>query len=184
MIGALGYIHATLKGTVRPNRITWGLWAFEGVAGFMVEVSSKVGAAAYITLMFGILPALVVAASFFGKSGVWKMGVFDWLCGAVAASGVVVWMLVNSATLSLVIFVGANTLAGLPTLVKAWRAPKSESLAPSVTGVGYCIITLLTLHQLTTAGALFPGSILVFDAAMVVTLTWARRREASRVRTP
>lgn len=180
VIGATGYIRATISGRAMPNRVTWGLWGFEGVIGFLVEIGQGVGPGSLITLMFGVIPLAVVVASFFSRSGVWKIEMLDIACMVGALAGVAAWGLVNSGTLALVCLVGANTLAGVPTLVKAWKVPESESSLAARYGVGYCLIALGVLTRFTSAGVLFPGSVLLFDLLMVVVLDIIKRPRANR----
>ena len=163
LVGAYGYIRDTLRGDTSPNRVTWSLWGVEGVLAFFVEVQQHVGLAALMTLMLGLVPCAVVVASFRNPRGVWKLGAFDYLCGAVSLGGLVFWALVNEPTVALVSFVAADQLAALPTIRKSWLAPTTESPRLFFLGSTNCAITLLTLTKLTTAGVLFPGCILVAD---------------------
>ena len=166
LVGAYGYIRDTLRGDTSPNRVTWSLWGVEGVLAFCVEVQQHVGLAALMTLMLGLVPCAVVVASFRNPLGVWKLGAFDYLCGAVSVGGLVFWALVNEPTVALVSFVAADQLAALPTIRKSWLAPATESPRLFFLGSTNCAITLLTLTKLTTAGVLFPGCILVADLIM------------------
>jgi hypothetical protein len=163
VFGAYGYIRDTLRGDTSPNRVTWSLWGVEGVLAFCVEVQQHVGLAALMTLMLGLVPCAVVAASFKNPNGVWKLGAFDVVCGAVSVAGLVFWAAINEPTVALVSFVLADQMAALPTVRKSWLAPKTESPRLFFLGSTNCAITLLTLTKLTTAGVLFPGCILVAD---------------------
>jgi len=163
LLGAYGYIRDTLRGDTAPNRVTWSLWGVEGVLAFFVEIQQHVGLAALMTLMLGLVPCLVVVASFRNPKGVWKLGPFDAVCGAVSVGGLVFWAFVNEPTVALVFFVVADQMAALPTIRKSWLAPNTESPRLFFLGSANCAITLLTLTKLSTAGALFPGCILVAD---------------------
>ena len=163
LVGAYGYIRDTLRGDTSPNRVTWSLWGVEGVLAFFVEVQQHVGLAALMTLMLGLVPCAVVVASFRNRHAVWKLGVFDVVCGAVSVGGLVFWAFVNEPTVALVSFVLADQLAALPTIRKSWLAPNTESPRLFFLGSTNCAITLLTLTRLTTVGVLFPGCILVAD---------------------
>jgi len=163
LVGAYGYIGDTLRGDTAPNRVTWSLWGVEGILAFCVEVQQHVGLAALMTLMLGLVPCAVVVASFHNPKGVWKLGAFDAVCGAVSVGGLVFWTFVNEPTVALVSFVVADQMAALPTIRKSWLAPSTESPRLFFLGSTNCAITLLTLTKLTTAGVLFPGCILVAD---------------------
>jgi hypothetical protein len=166
LVGAYGYIRDTLRGDTAPNRVTWSLWGVEGVLAFFVEIQQHVGLAALMTLMLGLVPCAVVVASFRNPNGVWKLGAFDVVCGAVSVGGLVFWAFVNQPTVALVSFVVADQMAALPTIRKSWLAPSTESPRLFFLGSTNCAITLLTLTKLTTAAGLFPGCILVADLIM------------------
>jgi hypothetical protein len=166
VVGAYGYIGDTLRGSTSPNRVTWSLWGVEGVLAFTVEIQQHVGLASLMTLMLGLVPCAVVVASFRNPNGVWKLGAFDAVCGAVSVSGLIFWAFINQPTVALFSFVLADQMAALPTIRKSWLAPSSETPWLFFLGSANCAITLLTLTKLTTAGALFPGCILVADLIM------------------
>jgi hypothetical protein len=163
LVGGYGYIRDTLRGDTSPNRVTWSLWGVEGVLAFFVERQQHVGLASLMTLMLGLVPCAIVVASFRNPNGVWKLGAFDVVCGAVSVGGLAFWAFVNEPTVALVSFVLADQMAALPTVRKSWLAPRTESPRLFFLGSTNCAITLLTLTKLTTAGVLFPGCILVTD---------------------
>lgn len=178
-IGGYGYIRDTLRGVTSPNRVTWSLWGLEGILAFGVEMQQHVGLASWMTLMLGLVPCVVVFASFKNPHGVWKIGTFDIFCGSISLAGLVFWALVNEPTIALVSFVCADTVAALPTLRKSWLAPETESPRVFIMGCLNCGITILTLRILTTEGALFPGCIVVTDfvmAALIITRVGPRFR--------
>jgi hypothetical protein len=168
LFGGFGYVRDTLRGDTSPNRVTWGLWAIEGVLGFAVEIQQHVGLASVMTLMLGFVPVVVILASLKSPRGVWKIGRFDVVCGCIAMVGLVFWGVVNQSTVALVAFVAADQVAALPTVRKAFLAPMSESPRLFFLGFVNCGITLLTLRHFTTGGALFPGCVLVTDLTIGV----------------
>ena len=168
LLGVAGYIRDTLRGVTTPNRVTWGLWALEGVLAFAIEIKQHVGLAAGMTLMLGLGPVLVVVASFRHHHGVWRLTTFDLACGAISLAGILFWALVDAPTTALVSFVVADQVAALPTVRKSWLAPETETWWAFAMGSLNTGLTLATLHEITTAGALFPGVIMVTDALLVV----------------
>ena len=166
LVGAYGYIRDTLRGTTSPHRVTWALWALEGVLAFIIEIQQHVGSAALMTLMLGFVPLLVLGASFANSRSVWHLGRFDLVCAALSLLGLVFWGVVHQATVALVSFVAADQIAALPTVRKSWLAPESESPRLFFLGALNCALTLMTLHHLTTAGVIFPGCIMIGDVVL------------------
>lgn len=166
--GVYDYVRSTLRGDTRPNRVSWGLWGLEGVLAFVDEVQQHVGLAAIMTLVFGVVPIIVVIASFWSRHGVWKIDAFDIVCGIISLLGIVFWGVVGQATIALIAFISADQVAALPTIRKSWRAPETESSKIFVTGVFNAAVTLFTLRHFTTGGVIFPGCVLVCDALVSV----------------
>lgn len=167
-VGGYGYIRDTLHGVTSPNRVTWSLWGLEGALAFVIEIQQHVGSASLMTLMLGLVPCVVVAASFKNPESLWRIGTFDVVCGVISLAGLVFWALVNQPTIALISFVCADQIAALPTLRKSWLAPTSESSRVFIMGSLNCFITILTLKVFTTAGVLFPGCIAVTDFLLAI----------------
>jgi hypothetical protein len=168
VVGAASYVRDTLRGTTSPHRVTWGLWAIEGILAFTVEIQQHVGWASIMTLALGLVPLVVVCASFGNARAVWRVDKVDVACGVVSLAGVVFWAVVNQPTLALASFTTADFIAAVPTYRKSWRAPHSETARVFVMGAVNTGITLLTLRSFTTAGALFPGVIMITDSVLSV----------------
>jgi hypothetical protein len=64
--------------------------------------------------------------------------------------------------------VAADTVAALPTLRKAFFSPQTEAQGPYITGTINAGITMLTLHEWTTAGVAFP--LAIFGADIIIWL--------------
>src|SRR5580693_8871887 len=119
----------TLRGTTQPNRVTWLLWAIAPLLAAAVEFRSGVGLRTLTTFVVGFMPLLVFLASFHNPVAVWRIGWLDYLCGALSIAGTVGWLLTRSGMVAIVAAIVADALAGLPTLIKSWTHPQSESLS-------------------------------------------------------
>ncbi len=170
LYGAFTYIRDTIRGVTSPNRVTWGIWGIEGLLVFAVEVQQHVGLAAIVTLTFGLVPCMVVVASFRNSHLAWKIGPFDIFCGVISLVGVIFWGFINQPTIALVSFTVADQIAALPTLRKSWLAPSTETAQAFLMGVINTGITILCLSKFTTAGALFPGFILIVDLIIFIVI--------------
>ena len=183
--GAVVYVRDTWRGSTAPNRVTWFLWGLEPLLVFGVERQQHIGLASLMTLLLGIGPIVVLAASFHDPLSVWKIGRFDIVCGCISIVGLGVWFAVNQSTVALISFVAADAVASAPTLRKAILQPLTESWWTFCASGLFAAITLLTLRSLTTAGALFPISVLATDAILailIVSRAGPRVRETRRRR--
>ena len=162
VIGSIGiafYIRDTLRGVTRPNRVTWLMWSLAPLLAFAVELHEGVGLQSLLTFTVGFLPLLVFAASFHNRHGYWRIGPLDYLCGAVSGVGLAVWLATRHGTVAIAASIASDALAALPTLLKSWRDPDSESASAYISSVVNAAITLLTIRTWTTAYVAFPAYI-------------------------
>ena len=145
--GSLSYFIDTLKGKTQPNRVTWLLWAIVPGIAFVAQIQQSVGLPALLTLVIVLSAMLIFMASFFNKKAVWKLGVFDYVCGALAVLAIVLWQLTNNANLAIMLSIIGDLFAAVPTIVKSYKYPKTENYKEPLSSIIYGGITLLALQQ-------------------------------------
>ena len=141
------YARDTVRGLTEPNRVTWLLWTIAPFLAFVSEVRQGVGMTSLMTLTYALCPLVILVASFVNRRSTWQLGPFDIGCGIASCGGLLLWVVTANDTVALVSFIVADLLAGLPTVLKSWRDPSSES--PSAF-LGGTLSTLLTLATVTT----------------------------------
>ena len=68
--GSYRYIFDTIKGTTRPNRVSYGLWAVAPLIGVGAAISSGADWLKTVrTFMAGFVPLIILIASFTNKNG-------------------------------------------------------------------------------------------------------------------
>ncbi len=162
-VGALGtavYLRDTLRGTTKPNRVTWLLWAVAPLLAAAVELSDGVGLRVLPTFMVGFMPLLVFAASFRSQGAVWRVRRLDYACGLMSVVGTAVWLATRNGVLAICAAIAADFLAGVPTLMKSWSHPQTETVHTYVGAVVSMGILLLTIQRWTFEVAAFPAFIL------------------------
>jgi hypothetical protein len=162
-IGALGtavYLRDTLRGTTKPNRVTWLLWAVAPLLAAAVEFSDGVGLRTLPTFMLGFMPLLVFVASFRDPGAVWRVRRLDYACGLMSVVGTGVWLATRNGVLAICAAMAADFMAGVPTLMKSWSHPETETVHTYVGAVVSMAILLLTIQHWTFEVAAFPAFIL------------------------
>ena len=146
-VGTLMYVGATIKGEIKPNKISFLLWSLAPAVAFFAQIQQRVGVQSWTTLSIAILPFLIFVSSFLNKKAYWKIQLFDLSCGALSLVGLVLWYLTKVGNIAITFSILADGLAALPTIIKAYYYPETESafpwLACSISGV----LTLVTIHQ-------------------------------------
>lgn len=144
LIGSTSYVIDTLRGKTKPNRVTWFLWALAPMIAFGAMLGEGVSiTGGLMTFMVGFGPLLVLLASFVNKKSVWKITRFDIICGTLSLVGIGLWLLTRTGEVAIVFTILADGLAALPTLVKAFKEPETESYLIFLLGAVSASITLL-----------------------------------------
>lgn len=155
-IGSLSYLIDTIKGRVKPNRVSFLLWSLAPLIAFAAEIRQGVGLQSLLTFVAGFLPLTVFIASFVNKKAGWKVTRFDFSCGALSLVGLLFWYVTKSGNIAILFSILADGLAALPTLVKSFNYPETESAWPYFMSTIFGILALLTVNEWNFATAGFP----------------------------
>ncbi len=180
IIGSLGgfyYLYETIVGTAQPNRITWLLWGIFPMVIFVAQRAQGVEGLSWTSFVAGFTPFLIVAASFFNKKAYWKTEPRDYYLMAAAVVGIILWALTDDANLALLFALLADVLAGIPTLIKAYGHPRSESwIAYAISTVGFGI-SLLSVQTHNLENTAFVAYIFIMNGALAVLASRGRKDE-------
>jgi hypothetical protein len=163
-IGSIAYLIDTVKGKVKPNRVSFLLWSFAPFIAFAAQIKQGVGLEALMTFSTGFLPITVFIASFVNKKAEWKVTRFDLVCGFLSIVGLILWLITKVGNIAIFFSIVADGLASVPTIVKSYKYPDTELAWPWIASVFGVILTLLTLKELTFANSGFIVYILIVDA--------------------
>lgn len=134
LLAALVYIRSMFRGQTKPNRVSWFMWSVAPFVATAAAVSNGVGWAVIPVFMAGFSPFLIFTASFFSKKAYWKHTSFDLICGALSGMAIVLWYLTNNPNVAILFAIISDALASVPTLIKAWHNPETESVWPFIVG--------------------------------------------------
>jgi hypothetical protein len=162
-VGSVAYLIDTVRGKVKPNRVSFLLWSIAPLIAFFAQIKQGVGLEALMTFSTGIQPLTVFIASFVNKQAEWKLTRFDLLCGILSLVGLVLWMITKVGNVAIFFSIVADGLAAVPTIVKAYKYPDTEIAWPWIATVFGVVLTLLTLSTFTFANSGFIFYILVVD---------------------
>jgi hypothetical protein len=167
VFGCASYAWDTLKGTTKPNRVGWSLWALAPLIAFAAELSQGVRLQqSLITFAAGFGPLLVLLASFNDRKAYWKIKPFDWYCAAFSLMALIFWLITGKGDVAIIFSICADLLACTPTAIKSYTDPDTESPAAFVAGSIGVIITLFTIQHWVFANYAFPCYLLVANTGI------------------
>lgn len=161
--GAFAYLWDTIKGKVKPNRVSFLLWSIAPMIAFAAQIKQGVGLESLMTFSTGFLPFLTFAASFTNKNSEWKITRFDLICGFLSVAGLILWLITKVGNVAIFFSIVADGLAAIPTVVKAYNHPETEIAWPWLASCFGVALTLLTLREWTFANSSFIIYIFLVD---------------------
>lgn len=172
------YVKDILKGTTRPNIVSWGLWTLI----ISISLAAQVSAGASWSLIFmigdliGTSTVLVMCLIGYGYK---KYGWLEVACFTLAIVAIIIWQITRQPVLAIVFSIAADFMASLPTVAKAYKDPWSEDPAVWFIVVVASLLGILSTTIFNIANVLFPAYIL-FINALVGTLSLFGRRAQKR----
>ncbi|OIP97742.1 hypothetical protein AUK40_02620 [Candidatus Wirthbacteria bacterium CG2_30_54_11] len=171
LLGILSYIRNTIKGKTRPNRVTWLLWALAPMIGTVAALSDGVRWAILPVFMAGFGPLLVLIASFFNKQSYWQLKPFDYLCGLFSLLAMVLWAITRQPEVAIVFAILSDAFAAIPTLMKSWTHPETESIGPFIGGVLSQSTAFFAIQTWTLTSVAFPSYLVILNLWFIAIMT-------------
>lgn len=144
-IGSVEYIIRTLQGKIKPNKITWFLWALAPLIAFAAQIKQGVGLQSLLTFMVGFMPIIIFLASFVNKKSYWKIERLDLICGSLSIIGLILWQITRVGNIAIIFSLISDFLAGWPTIIKSYQHPETENYLIYLGNAVFALITLLTI---------------------------------------
>lgn len=146
LLGVISYLVAVVKGKARPNRVTWFVLSIAPIIAFFSMLSQQVSLAqSAMTLSAGLSPLAIFITTFLVKHPAWKITRFDLMCGALSIVGLILWLITGKGNVAIVFSILADGLAFLPTLIKGFKHPETESPWAFFVGIFASVLSLMTV---------------------------------------
>ena len=127
--GSVAYIRDMFCGKSKPNLVTWGLWAFAPLIATGAALSANADIWSTVRIfMAGFGPLLVFIFAFIVPQSYWKLSRFDYACGILSLIALGAWLGANSPLLAILLAAIADLFATIPTVIKAYKYPQTETL--------------------------------------------------------
>jgi hypothetical protein len=162
-IGASAYLVDTVKGKVKPNRVSFLLWSIVPMIAFAAQIDQGAGLESLMTFSTGFLPFMTFVGSFINKKAEWKLTRFDLFCGVLSLLGLMLWLITKVGNIAIAFSIIADGFAAIPTIIKSYKYPDTEMAWPWIATSFGVLLTVLTLKELTFANSGFILYILVLN---------------------
>ncbi|MEK7539449.1 MAG: hypothetical protein AAB595_02325 [Patescibacteria group bacterium] len=144
---SIWYIKNIFYGQTKPNLVSWFMWMLAPFIGFFLQLKAGAGFSSLGAFMAGFGPFLVIIFSLFNKKAFWKIQFFDLVCGFFSIIAVIFYLITNNLGVSIIFAILSDLLAYIPTFIKSWKFPETETSSIYIGGVINNILSLLIIKN-------------------------------------
>jgi hypothetical protein len=143
------YIRDIILGKFKPNLVTWFLWALAPLIAVFLQLKEGAGLSVLPVFLAGFFPAIIFGVALFKRNAYWRITKFDIFCGIFSLIALICWVVTKRADVSLIFALLSDFFAAIPTIVKAYKFPDTESATGYVPGIINNTLGLLTVTNWT-----------------------------------
>jgi hypothetical protein len=172
--GIILYIKKILRGETKPNRISWLMWSIAPLIATFAGLEAGVRWAVLPVFMSGFGPLLVLIFSFASPKSYWKLELFDYLCGFFSCLALILWAITKQPLVAIIFAVASDASAAIPTLIKGWRHPESESIGPFLGGLFSALTSFFAIKYWTASAYVFPFYLIAINFSLIFAITFKK----------
>jgi hypothetical protein len=167
LIGYIPYIRDIFRKIVKPHPFTWAIWTILTTIAAFNQVRNDGGYSSLFFISTAILVGFVFLLSFrYGMGGASNI---DRLCLVLAGILLIYWLTTKDTHLSTVYAVIIDGIGAIPTLIKTYHHPKSETYIQwTLAGIGG-LFTMVSVPRLDWILLIYPLYVFIMNAAIVIT---------------
>lgn len=167
LLAGFSYIKNTLKGTTKPNRVTWLMWTVGPFIATAAAISDGVEWAVIPVFGAGFIPLLVLLASFVNKKSYWKLRPFDYACGGFSILALILWGITKEPNIAIALTIASDTFAATPTILKAMRKPQTETTVLYFIGILAALTSFTVAEEWNFSNLGFPTYLVIINSILV-----------------
>lgn len=178
IVGNVPYLIDILKKKVKPHPYTWMIWTIVSGIIFFGQVSKGAGIGALPTAASEIFTLIIFLFSL--QYGFKKISKTDNYFLILALAGIVLWILTNDPTISVIIAVTIDLIAFVPTLRKTWEYPATETPVLYSMNAARHFIALFSLEAYNIATMLHSIVMIIVNTAMTYIILAPRKADQTK----
>lgn len=168
LIGGLPYLNDIRLKRIKPHVLSWLGWGFITAIGAFAMLAE--GSTWAVALVFAntVMCTLIALAAIITRTGVWSTGIQDFVFFGVGLLGIILWQTLDLPILALICAILADLSFGVPTIIKTFRDPSTETPFAWVMSVVGEIFGLLALSNLSFHEVAYPIYLFIYDSSVVL----------------
>jgi hypothetical protein len=170
LVGYFFYFKDIFYGKTRPNLVSWFLWMLAPFIGMFFQIKAGAGLSVLPVFMAGFGPLLVIIVSLFRRNSIWKITKLDIVCGILAFLALVLYVFTHNLGISVLFAILSDGLAFIPTYLKAWKFPETETATIYFASIFNNTLALLIIKNWIFAIYSFNAYLIIANVILVIIL--------------
>lgn len=170
LVGFIPYLRDIHRNRVKPHILSWTGWGFTTAIATVAMLSAGFTWGVPIVAANSVLCFAIAIYSKIKKVGVWKTSNYDYMFFVLGFVGIVLWQIFNNPDIAISFAIFADLSFGIPTLIKIYKDPKSETIFPwiffSISG----ITSLVAVSYISYTEVAYPVYLAVYDLSALLLL--------------
>jgi len=170
LVGYFFYLKDFFYGQTRPNLVSWFLWMLGPFIGVFFELKAGAGLSVLPVFLAGFGPFVIIIISLFKKNSIWKITKLDLFCGFLALLALVFYVFTRNLGISILFAILSDGLAFIPTYLKAWKFPETETATIYFASIFNNTLALLIIKNWIFAIYSFNAYLIIANIFLVIIL--------------
>lgn len=166
VVGNVPYVVDVFKKKVQPHAYTWFVWSLVSAIIFFGQLAKGAGIGALPTFASEIFTLVIFLLSL--RYGFKKITLVDTFFLFLALIGIGLWILTKDPTISVIIAVCIDLVAFVPTILKTWTYPRTETPLLYFMNVTRHALALFSLQAYNIATTLHSIAMITTNSIMTV----------------
>ncbi len=179
--GLIPYFLEIHKKEIYPHNLSWLGWSFITFTGAIAMIASGFSWSVVILFANSLSCLIVVFYSIYKKVGIWSTTIYDYIFFGLGILGIILWQTFNLPIIAILCAVFADLFFGIPTIIKAYKNPKSETylawLSCSIAG----LLSLFAVGSYVITEFLYPLYLFIFDTLILLIVILSGNRKVSNM---
>jgi hypothetical protein len=173
-LAVIPYVRDILKGTTKPNIVSWSLWTLAVLITLSAQISAGASWSALILVGATVANFTVIILALFGY-GYRKFTWVEWTCLTLSLAAIALWQITGNPLVAMGFSIAADGIAYIPTLVKAYKEPFSETAIYWLLLIVTDLMAMASTTILNTANLAFPIYYALINSLLLIVILGRRR---------
>jgi len=174
LLSFIPYIRDILNKKTEPHTYSWLIWGILQVIAAVAQVKNGAGYGSWSSIIISIICFLIVLLSL--KNGLKNITKFDSFCLILSLVVIVVYIMIKNPVWAILMAIGINLMGLLPTLIKVYKKPQSETPETFAMGVIATFLSLLALQNYTLVTTLYLTYTMFANLFLTIVIVWRKEK--------